>query len=70
MGMRLLGPSKLVLSVSGISPSVMSAIAEGSKVGPNTAMRTTVDDEGRLVGWLWTERQILWWWWLSFVRDQ
>ena len=49
MGRRLLGPSKWVLSVSGISPSVMSAIAEGSKVGPNTAMRTTVDDGGRLV---------------------
>lgn len=34
--MRLFGPSKFVLSVSGISPSVINAMAEGSSVGPNT----------------------------------
>lgn len=39
MGMRLLGPNRLVpVSVRGSSPSVMRAIAEGSKVGPNTAV--------------------------------
>lgn len=37
MGIRLFGPNKLVLSVSGISPSVIRAMAEGSKVAPNTA---------------------------------